>query len=168
MYIGRKVLWKCIQASMPRHICMCRARTHISLTSLAEWSNPFHLIQLYHHSFTSIRRCVICLIICVPRSKTVGDLAQTSCCPMASSHTMWRTANKLLKYHAAWRVKTSLNYHKTIFIKISFLEKLKRFIQRPLFLTSSLRVDLALARTDKWQDSKIVLLNFKSTMNMMQ
>ena len=59
---------------------------------------------------------------------------------------------------------TFKNYHKTIFIKISFLEKLKRFIQRPLFLTSSLRVDLALARTDKWQDSKIVLLNFKSTM----
>ena len=42
------------------------------------------------------------------RSKTVGGLAQTSCCPIASSPTIWRTAKRLWKSHAAWRVKTPL------------------------------------------------------------
>ena len=43
------------------------------------------------------------------RSRTGGALARTSCCPTASSPTMRRTAKRLWRSHAAWRVCITYN-----------------------------------------------------------
>ena len=81
------------------------------------------------------------------RSKTVGGLARTSCCPTASSPTMWRTANRLWISLAAWRVKTTyLNINCYIRSNFPFLEKTKIFDSEAS--TSSLLGALAQRRTD--------------------
>ena len=86
-------------------IITCREVKTLILQTLSLLSSHHYLcdkndttrLPEYPHQNSSI----ICLYHVFLRSKTVGAPAQTSCCPMVSSPTMWRTAKRLWKSHAA-------------------------------------------------------------------